>query len=751
MTFLLTLLAGCQSTCIDEEMCRNIPEIPWDPGAGPLGGEGYGDDDDDDDTETVPEREIVTVRDCSVKVKHLAPPGVTQVQISGSFNGWTPADLGTPDGDGFQEVDLGVLSPGHYPYKFVYDGQYEGQPPINVYTEWDDGSENRSLRVGDCNVPLLQTVTASADASGTLSATIQFASAADESPVAEVTVTAGNTPVNADFDPITGEIQVDLNGLEDGKHSLRVWAADEAGRHAENEPLFIPLWVEDEAFEWADGLLYFVFTDRFRNGDWGADLYDPVNGVAECANYQGGDFQGVIDALDDGYFTDLGVTALWLSPVYENPEGGYLGTDGVNQYTGYHGYWPTDPLAIESRFGTAGGSSSDKLDELIDLAHSQGIRVLFDLVLNHVHDDHTYIDEHPDWFAPGCVCGTPGCGWDDMPVECWFTDYLPDLNYKNHDLTTQVLADTLRLVELHDADALRVDAAKHMDHVIMRSLSMRIRDEFEAGGGAEFYIVGETYTGGDGHGLIMNYVNDTELDGQFDFPLYYSIRDAFAWGGSFRDLESMVATGEAAYGDRLMSPFLGNHDVERFASAVTGQVGDFWNGEHLDPMAAGGNNVTEPDLINKMTLGFAFTLTQPGVPLLYYGDEIGLHGGGDPDNRRLMNFEPFLSENQRTLHNNIAAIGQARMSSPALRRGDRVQLWVDDDLLVYARDNGGGDVAIVALNKGGARNESLTVDSLGIDGLSFTDAVGGSQSTVSGGQLPLSIGSWEHQILLVNP
>lgn len=748
MIFLLTLLGGCQSTCIDDDLCRNIPEIPWDPGASPLGGEGYG---GDGDTETVPDREILTKRDCEVTLKHKPPQGVAQTQVAGDFNNWAPADLGAPDSDGFQTVNLGVLAPGHYPYKYVYDGNFEDQPPINVYTEWSGGSENRSLVVGDCDKPLLQTVSAGADGSGNLWATIQFASAADEVALDQVTVTAGNNPVSADFDPVTGEIEVNLTGLAPGKHSLRVWATDSSGRNAENEPLFIPLWVEDEPFEWADGYMYFVFTDRFRNGDWGGDLYDPVNGVAECANYQGGDFQGVIDALNDDYFTELGVNTLWLSPVYENPEGGYLGTDGVNSYTGYHGYWPTDPLGIESRFGDANGSGAEKLDEMIELAHSKGIRVLFDLVLNHVHEDHTYIDEHTEWFGPGCVCGTQGCGWDDKPVECWFTDYLPDLDYQQHDLTLQVLEDTLRLVELHDVDAVRVDAAKHMDHVIMRSLNMRIRDEFEVGGGAEFYIVGETFVGGDGHGLIMDYVNDVELDGQFDFPLYYSIRDAFAYGGSFRDLENMVATGEAAYGDYLMSPFLGNHDIERFASAVTGVVGDYWNGQYLDPMANGGNNVTQWDLINRMTLGFAFTLTQPGVPLIYYGDEIGLHGGHDPDNRRMMNFEPYLSENQRTLRERIAVIGQARASSKALRRGDRVQLWVDDDLLVYALDNGGGDVAIVALNKGGARNDSITVDSLGVEGVEFTDAISGAQATVSGGQLQLPMGSWEHRILLVTP
>ncbi|MEZ4239220.1 MAG: carbohydrate porin [Myxococcota bacterium] len=475
--------------------------------------------------------------------KPAGNPGT--VEVAGEFNGWTPTALGPPDAQGYREVDLGALSPGEYGFRYVYDGSYEDVLPINVYTRWDGTTENRDLRVGDCMRPLLQTVTARAEPGGALHAEVQVAVAADASPVdaASVQVTVGDQSVPAQVDA-DGLITVDASGLPPGKHSLRVWAADEAGRRAENEPLFVPLWVEDDPFEWDDALMYFVFTDRFRNGDWGADLFPPVPGVANSANYQGGDFLGVLDALNEGYFDDLGVKVLWLSPSYENADGSYLGVNDGRPYSGYHGYWPIDPLGIEERFGDQGADSESRLDELIATAHEHGIRVLFDLVLNHVHQDHAYVSDHPEWFGPGCVCGSPGCGWEEKPVECWFTDYLPDLNYKNDAIKQQVIADTLRLVELHDVDAVRIDAAKHMDHVIMRTLRMRLRDDYEAGGGAPFWLVGETFTGSDGHGLIMDYVSDWELSGQFDFPLFWGIRDTFAHDASFRGLEGSVATGE---------------------------------------------------------------------------------------------------------------------------------------------------------------------------------------------------------------
>lgn len=750
-------LAGCESDCLGDA-CPGVPDEPWDPDEGVSEDEGYGYGYGDDgggsdgggtgDEEEEEEREILTVRDCAVELRWIPPGSPSTVEVAGEFNDWTPAAL-SPAGDGVWSAELGELAPGVYGHKFIVDGSWEGAPPVNVYTKWSDGTENRALRVGDCTKPLLQTVSASASSGGTLEAVVQFASAADGTPIdpAATTVTVAESAVTPDIDVEAGTITVSLSGLAPGKHSLRVTAADTAGTVAENE-LFVPLWVEDEAFEWEDSLLYFVFTDRFRNGDYGSEPFSPVADVATTANYQGGDFQGVIDALEEGYFDELGVNTLWLSPVYENPEGRYLGTDGTHWYTGYHGYWPTEALGIEQRWGTAAGSGEEKLAELIEKAHERGIRVLFDLVLNHVHEDHHYLGEHPEWFGDGCVCGAPGCGWEEKPVECWFTDYLPDLNYKQHDLTERVLADTMTLVRDYDVDAVRIDAAKHMDHVIMRSLRKRLEEEFQAGGGAEFYLVGETFTSD--RGLIMDYVGDHELTGQFDFPLYYAIRSTFTGGGgSFRDLENAVVASADAYGDGLMSPFLGNHDIERFATAVTGRSGDPWAGWLDDPMAEGGSTVTEWDVINKASMAFVFTLTQPGVPLIYYGDEIGLHGGGDPDNRRFMSFAPYLSANQETLLERVRATGQAVKASTAIRRGQRRQLWVDDDFYVYAMDNGAGDVAVIAMNKGSSRTESIDLSSLGVDGATFTDALGSSVGgTVSGGRLSISLDSWQSAILV---
>ena len=716
------------------------------------------DDDDLSDDDDATGSPIVTERSCSVRVDHTPAGSPGTLEIAGEFNNWTPAPM-QPEGDGSFSMDLGELAPGSYAHKFLSDGNWEGAPPPDAYAKWVDGIENRALYVGDCEQPLLQVVSAEAMPDGSVRATLQFATAADRQSLDPASVrielgpeaTSDNGLVSVSADSETGVIEVSASGLPFGKHSLRAWASDLSERPSE-VPIFVPLWVEQEPFQWEDGLIYFAFVDRFRNGDLGeTGATSPVNDTADIANYQGGDYLGVLDALEEGWFESLGANVLWLTPVYENPDSPYLASDGVTNFSGFHGYWPTDPFAVEGKLGDAWASSEDRLVELIAEAHSKGVRVLFDLVLNHVHEDHIYRTEHPEWFGGGCVCGEEGCGWEERAVDCWFQPYLPDLNYKNPWVLERVVDDTVELIRRFDVDGVRVDAAKHMDHVVMRTLRRRLREDIEAGGGAHVYSVGETFTGGDGHELIMEYVSPNELDGQFDFPLYWSIRDAFAHGGSFNALEATVASGQTTYGEAysLMSPFLGNHDILRFATDAAGNAGSPWGGTE-DWMAEDGEAITQWGIINKQSMAFAFTLTQPGLPLIYYGDEIGLAGAGDPDNRRFMTFEPSLSANQRELLARVRAIGQVRAASKALRRGNRTQLWVDDNLLVYSRDAGGDDIAVVAMNKS-ENPRVVTIPTAlvnSLDDRTLVDAIHPDRSiTVSNESFELSLNPWEYAIL----
>ena len=752
---LASSVAACDTECVGPN-CADDDDIGTDD-------DDLGDDDDsggdDDDTSAGQQSEderipaLVDPRSCAVtrEVRPLAQASV--VQVAGEFSDWKPLDMTGPNEDGWWQIDLGDLPPGEYGYKYLLDGVWEEQPPLWSLSRWNDGVENRNLRVLDCNLPHLQVVDAVVETLGSVAVQIRFlrGTAGDPLDTTSVQASVGGVSVDAAWDATEGVLTVTQSGLAPGKHTVRVSAADSAGRSAENSPLFVPLWVEEESFEWQDGLMYFAFTDRFRNGDWDqSPLFGATPGVDTRADYQGGDFLGVIHALQEDYFTDLGVNVLWLSPAYTNPEGGFLGLDGVHQYSGYHGYWPTQARGVEERFGDAGGSSAERQHELIQLAHSKGIRVLLDLVLNHVHQEHEYLAEHPDWLGPACVCGEPGCDWEEHALDCWFTDYLPDLNYRNHEIVEQVTADVLWWVREFDVDALRIDAAKHMDHVILRTLRRRIDDEIQGLHGAPFYLVGETFSGADQHQLLMDYVSDYELHGQFDFPLLWTIREAFAHDGSFVALEQAVQAGLLAWDGALMSPFLGNHDIPRFSTEAAGNDLGPWDFTP-DWLADGGNEVDQWELVNRQSMAFAFTLTQPGVPLIYYGDEIGLGGSGDPDNRRMMSFDPYLSANQSELIARVRAIGQARTSSEALRRGQLATLWVDDDVWVYSLTSASGDVAVVAMNKAWD-SSTRTVPAADLVAAGVTELHDAlhplRQVQLSDGAFEITLGGWEYSLLL---
>ena len=203
-----------------------------------------------EDTTVAPPTQL---RSCATTLSYRATGSVASVAAAGEFNGWstTETPLTDADGDGIWTAEV-TLPVGEYAFKFAVGGVLETSVPADVYTKWSGGSENRNLLVGDCQKPLLGLVDAAANADGTLTAEVQFSSAADAAPVdpATVRVTVGDTEVTPTIDSTTGRISIAASGLTAGKQSLRVTASDTSGRAAENGTLYIPLWVEAERFDW---------------------------------------------------------------------------------------------------------------------------------------------------------------------------------------------------------------------------------------------------------------------------------------------------------------------------------------------------------------------------------------------------------------------------------------------------------------------------------------------------------------------
>jgi glycosidase len=679
------------------------------------------------------------VRSCRTSFSLNLGRPARSVSVAGEWNSFsTSANPLTPMGaTGVFRVELD-LPAGDYGYKFVVDGDQYITDPANIVRKYVGGVENSRVIVPDCNLPLLTPVRNGASGDGTLELDVRYTDGAEGRGVdpasVRVTMSPGVLPPDAvTFDRASGLIRVRARGLARTRYSLRFNASTAGGRRAAE--LFVPMWIEETPFEWTDGPMYFVFTDRFRNGN---PLNDGrVGGIAPIADYNGGDFAGVIAALREGYFDQLGVRSLWLSPVNANTHNVGRGGDGRG-YGGYHGYWPNQPRDTDSHWG-----SLDDLRALNEEAHRHGIRVLYDMVNNQLHREHPYFQMHQrdGWFNGdgSCVCGGPMCSWDDRPLDCWFTNYLPDVNWTNMAVADQMLDDGMWWLNETNADGFRVDAVKHMNFLATSNLRARL-NAWDTGN-ARPYTVGETFTGGDGYDLVRRYIGDNALHAQFDFPLYWAIRSSLARNnGSMGDLEAAVQRSERAYGDFPMSPFLGNHDIERFISEAAGQlVGD--------TRELGYNNPPPPppsdEPYERMAIAFTFTLTQRGVPLVYYGDEVGMPGAADPDNRRPMRFGADLNAREQRLLAHVRAVGRLRGTHRGLQRGARRSLHTDGDGYVYARGTG-ADVAIVALNRGTtARAVSVRLPAeLGVaDGTVLRDALGGSSVTVTGGaiEVPLRV------------
>ena len=491
--------------------------------------------------------------------------------------------------------------------------------------------------------------------------------------------------------------ELDLSTLPDGKHTI--------GLSSDGEEQLAVFWTGAQSeFIWEDALIQMVMIDRFVNGNTSNDGL--TSGSSFETDWQGGDLQGVTQMIESGYFENLGINAIWLSPLNTNPNGSFIAMDGVHRVSGYHGYWPVEPRQVNPRFG-----GEVALDELVRVAHSRGMRVIADFTINHVHEDHVYFKEHPEWFNDGCLCGTSGCDWTERRLDCLFMSYMPDIDWNNEEARDQMVSDALWWIERFDLDGLRIDAVKHVDDSAITALSTAINERFERTGN-DVYLKGETAMGWSGHSLgdnleqyatINQYISEDGLDGQADFVLYHAVVDnVFSKQHmDYRHLDYWTNRSQDQYVQgAVMTPYIGSHDTPRMISRIEND-GTQWN-QWSDQETPG----VPPDwAYARLKQSIGWLLTTPGAPVIYMGDEFGMHGGADPDNRRMLNFS--LTSEQQDLHDFTALLGQFRLENEALRRGVYSTYYADADILAYEMISEGQELLVV-LNRGGST--TLDVD-----------------------------------------
>ena len=600
------------------------------------------------------------------------------IQIAGQMNDWTPAR--TPDlqlnNKGLYEVPL-HLSPGTYLYQMALDGDqnHDANNPNKVDNGF--GKYNSILQIAGKNdsFPALLT--------DDFSKTKIILSAQNQ--VIEVFAYWQNYRLPVQFVKIeNGKITIDIpaDAKELDRSFIRIWASNEYGV---SNDILIPLQKgkvltdskEISRIDKHAQIIYFMLVDRFKNGNPQNDK--PLNrpDVNPKVDYWGGDLAGLQQKIDDGYFETLGVNTLWISPLNQNPTQPYgYYAPMKTKFSGYHGYWPVSSSKVDFRFGT-----NEEFKNLVADAHKNKINILLDYVAHHVHNEHPFYKQHPEWTTPlHLPDGTLNTErWDDQRLTTWFDTFMPTLDLSNPKVVEIMTDSALFWLKEFDLDGFRHDACKHVTEEFWRELTLKMKKEFKE---KDFYQIGETYGSPK---LIAGYLTTGMLNGQFDFNVYDIANTAFAGvgGSDFNRVQSVLNASFYTYGHHnLMGYISGNHDKPRFMAYASG---DLKFGE--DAKAAGWNReigITDSTAYDKFFLFHAFNLTIPGIPVIYYGDEIGLTGGNDPDCRRMMRFDNW-NNRETKLWNNIATLTHLRKNNPALIYGDFINLKTTADTWVYAR------------------------------------------------------------------
>lgn len=461
-------------------------------------------------------------------------------------------------------------------------------------------------------------------------------------------------------------------------------------------------------------IMYFMMVDRFSDGD-PSNNPKPLEGVAPIADYKGGDIKGIQHKINEGFFEDLGFNTIWLSPISKNPDGawGFWNKKVTTKFSSYHGYWPTSYSLVDKRFGTNAGFTS-----LINDAHSKDLNIVLDFVAHHIHTDHPLYKAHPDWVTPLYLPdGTMNTErWDDYRLTTWFDTFLPTLDFQRKEVNDVISDSVMYWVKNFDIDGFRHDASKHVPDIFWRTLTLKIRNEMQAKNRSSFYQIGETYGSPE---LIGSYVNSGQMDGQFDFNMYDAGVNAFALDAdkeqsvkAFERLNNTIQESFKYYGaHHLMGNISGNQDKPRFASLADGSV----KTDEDTKLAGWTRNIQHNGQkgFDRMAQMMAMNFTLPGIPVVYYGDEIAMPGGNDPDNRRMMKFVGYTPE-ESDLRNKVQTLANLRKNNLELVYGDFTVVQCNPGFYAYERNYFGkkslvvfsknpGEVTLTVRNKGNVK------------------------------------------------
>jgi glycosidase len=438
--------------------------------------------------------------------------------------------------------------------------------------------------------------------------------------------------------------------------------------------------------------IYLIMPDRFVNGDPGNDIVEGTREQEVNRGYNnkrhGGDLQGVISKLD--YLHELGVTATWMTPPLENDQPLYS----------YHGYAATSHFDIDPRMG-----NNETYRTYVQESHKRGMKVVFDVVLNHVGDQHPFIQDLPsdDWvnqwedgftrtnYRTSSLMDMYASESDRKRMtDGWFDTQMPDLNQRNPQVANYLIQWCIWWIEEMQVDAFRLDTYSYADQDFLSQWAKAINEEYPGFTEfAEVWVNGKAVQGFyNGNNNMVTGVN-THLDGVLDFDLYWgfihSMTEPFGWehgtGNLYLRLVQDYIYGPE--GGMHNVTFLGNHDINRFYSMAK-------------------------EDINNYKIGVALLMTMRGTPQWFYGDEVLLTNFANPMDTVRIDFPGGwesdtvnkFTKQGRTADENEAfsylqTLANWRKANPVFSDGKLLHFVPDDNIYVYFRYNEEAAVMVV--------------------------------------------------------
>ena len=420
-------------------------------------------------------------------------------------------------------------------------------------------------------------------------------------------------------------------------------------------------------------VMYLIMPDRFADGDTSNDPRPSERNLPR--GWHGGDLRGIEQHLD--YLQQLGVTTIWTTPVYSNAGGA----------DDYHGYAATDMYAVDPHLGT--------LADYVHLAqavHARGMKLVLDTVPNHVGAAHPWAKDPPtpDWFHGSVMHHTvpvgdfrsltdPHASWAEQwnTTEGWFANVLPDLNQRDPLVRKYLIQNAVWWIETAGLDGLRLDTFPYVGRDFWHDFHAQLHTLFpHLTTVGEVYDSGPTITsffaGGVAHQGHEGNI-DTGLYTPFDYPMFFALRRVLTQNQPISSLEDILRQDYLYPHPERLVTFIGNHDTRRFLDEPGATIAD-------------------------LKIGFALLATLRGMPELYYGDEIAMRGGDDPDNRH--DFpggfpddpaNAFASAGrtpeQQDMFQWVSSLFHFRAEHPTLQTGQQQDIYMDKTVFAFVRAN----------------------------------------------------------------